>query len=119
MKAFKTSVLLSIFLISGVMAFGQVGIAALATEGLNPGKGISIYPNPAVEYLDINLDQLNANTVKITLRNIIGNEVSVESEVIDDHKIRVRVKDYATGYYLLSLHDEETKFKGTYKFLKR
>lgn len=99
------------------MAFGQE--SALQTERTSFGKSISLYPNPAVEYVEVNLDQLHANKVRLTLYNIIGNEIQAETEVIDDHKIRVRVKDFASGYYLLALRDDETKFKGTYKFLKR
>ncbi len=82
-------------------------------------KSISVYPNPAVDFVEVGLDQLNANTVKLSVYNIIGNEVKVESEVIDEHKIRIRVKDFASGYYLVALQDEQTKFKGIYKFLKR
>ncbi len=80
---------------------------------------IAIYPNPAVEYIEVNLDQLLSSKVKLTVYNIIGNEIQAESEVVDDHKVRIRVKDFAAGYYLLALRDDETKFRGTYKFLKR
>lgn len=117
MKALKTFTVLSICLFSGLMVFGQDGV--LLSEKFSMGKSISLYPNPAVEYVEVNLDHLHASSVKISLYNIIGNEVAVESEIIDDHKIRLRVKDFAAGYYLLALRDDETKFKGTYKFLKR
>lgn len=80
---------------------------------------ISVYPNPAVEYIDINLDHLRADKVKVALFNIIGNELRVESEVMDEHRIRIRVKDFSSGYYLVALRDEQSNFRGTYKFLKR
>lgn len=85
---------------------------------INP-KSISIYPNPAVDYVEVNLDQLLATNVKLTLYNIIGNQIQIDSETIDEHKIRIRVKDFASGYYLIALRDEKTNFRGTYKFLKR
>lgn len=117
MKALLTFTIFTVSLFSSLMAFGQE--SAIHTERTSFGKSISLYPNPAVEYIEVNLDQLHARTVKLTLYNIIGNEVQAETEVIDDHKIRVRVKDFSAGYYLLALRDDETKFKGTYKFLKR
>jgi hypothetical protein len=42
-----------------------------------------------------------------------------ESELIDEHEIRIKVKDLDTGYYLLALKDDHAKLQGTYKFLKR
>ena len=82
-------------------------------------KSISIYPNPAIDFVNVKLAELNAHQAKLTVYNILGNEVQVEMEVIDDHEVRVRVKDFATGYYLIAVRDEHTKFRGTYKFLKR
>lgn len=119
MRASKIIVLVA-FLLSGSVLLAQ-GIEELAThpERITNPKSISIYPNPAVDYVDVNLDNLPADKIKLTVYNIIGNEIQVESEVIDPHKIRLRVKEFAAGYYLVALRDEETNFKGTYKFLKR
>lgn len=114
------SIVLFVFLMTGVRSLAQIqDEPALQLEKSTYSKSISIYPNPAVEYVEVNLDQLHANTVKLTLYNIIGNPIQAETEVIDDHKIRIRVKDFAVGYYLIALRDDETKFRGTYKFLKR
>jgi hypothetical protein len=33
--------------------------------------------------------------------------------------VRLKVKDLATGYYLVAVRDEQLQFKATYKFLKR
>ena len=82
-------------------------------------KSITIYPNPSTDFVNIKLGVLNARQVKLTLYNILGNEVQAETEVIDDHEVRVRVKEFSTGYYLIAVRDEQTQFRGTYKFLKR
>ena len=60
-----------------------------------------------------------ANKVRFSVHNVIGNTMELESEVIDEHEIRIRLKDPATGYYLISLKDERTNLSSTYKFLKR
>ncbi len=90
-----------------------------APERVDLSKSISVYPNPATDFLSIKLTMLNAHKTKLTLYNILGNEVQAETEVISDTEVRVRVKELSTGYYLIALRDEQTQFRGTYKFLKR
>jgi hypothetical protein len=98
-------------------SFSQV--ASALPEKADLTKSITIYPNPATDFVHIKLATLKANQVKITLYNILGNEVSAETEVVDDHEVRIRVKEFSTGYYLIAVRDEQTQFRGTYKFLKR
>jgi hypothetical protein len=59
------------------------------------------------------------NNLSVTLHNIIGNEIRVETDILDEHTLRIKVKDLDAGYYLLALNDSQSKFKGIYKFLKR
>lgn len=82
-------------------------------------KAVHIYPNPAVEYVHVRLEHVNMDKVQVSMHNIIGNEIRIERERVDEHEIRVRVKDFDAGYYLLALRDDQSKFRGTYKFLKR
>ena len=85
-------------------------------------KTVNIYPNPTTEstdYVNIKVPTLKSQKVKLALHNIIGNKLSVETEIVDDHELRIRVKDLASGYYLLTVRDQETNFRGTYKILKR
>lgn len=85
-------------------------------------KAIHIYPNPTnndSDYVNVKVAPLKAQRIKLTLHNIIGNELSVDTEIVDDHELRIRVKDLASGYYLLAVKDQETNFRGTYKILKR
>jgi hypothetical protein len=82
-------------------------------------KSIQIYPNPAVEFVHIKLESATASKVTLTLHNIIGNQVDAETEIVDEHELRVRVKDLSSGYYLITIRDTESKTHGTYKFQKR
>jgi hypothetical protein len=82
-------------------------------------KSVHIFPNPAVEYVHVKLEHVNIDNVKVSMHNIIGNEINIETERIDEHELRIRVKDFDAGYYLIALKDEQSKFRGTYKFLKR
>lgn len=82
-------------------------------------KSIQIFPNPAVDFVHVRLEKVPARHVILTVHNIIGNQMKVEAEIIDEHEIRIRVKDLDTGYYFIALKDTDEHFKGTYKFLKR
>jgi Secretion system C-terminal sorting domain len=88
-------------------------------ERLNVSKSVQIYPNPAEdEFLHVHVEHGNLTEVKVSLHNIIGNEMTVEKELLDEQTLRIRVKDLAPGYYLIGLNDEKQKLKGIYKFLK-
>ncbi|MFZ6011949.1 MAG: T9SS type A sorting domain-containing protein [Bacteroidota bacterium] len=91
----------------------------LSTETLQKNTQFSLYPQPATDFIHVKMEDARAANVKLTLHNIIGNQLEIETEVVDEHEIRVKVKDFPTGYYLLAVRDDETKFRGTFKFLKR
>jgi hypothetical protein len=118
--------LVRILLFALLAAAAQTGWAQAQTEetaSYTPERDISksvhIFPNPATEFVHVKLEQFPASKVKLTLHNIIGNQVEIESEIVDEHEIRVKVKDLASGYYLLAVREEEAKYRGTFKFLKR
>ena len=88
-------------------------------ERADISKSVKIFPNPAVEFVHVRIETVDARNLKVALHNIIGNEISIEAEMVDAHEVRVRVKDLASGYYLLAVKDEGSGFRGAYKFLKR
>lgn len=82
-------------------------------------RSVSIYPNPATDFLSVKFEEPGADKIQFTLHNIVGSILSVESEVIDSYEIRLRVKDLPEGIYFLALRQEGIIAKSTYKFLKR
>ena len=82
-------------------------------------KSVQIYPNPAGdEFIHVHIENVNLSEAKVSLHNIIGNEMRVEKDMLDENTLRIKVKDLATGYYLIGLNDDKQKLKGIYKFLK-
>jgi hypothetical protein len=116
-----STILMVFLLVLGVSASFAQAQEEITTysERIETPKVIQLFPNPATDFLNVKLGDLNASKVKVTLHNIIGNEMPVESEVVDDAELRIRVKDLASGYYLLSIKEEEANYRGTFKFLKR
>jgi hypothetical protein len=117
--------LLLVFTVSVLSAFqltmaqSQPETQPRVQQEVNLMKSVHLFPNPATEFIDVQLDQFPAENVNVSVHNIIGSELAVETEVLEDNLIRVRVKDLASGYYLLAIEDEASNFRGTYKFLKR
>ncbi|HEY3429501.1 MAG TPA: T9SS type A sorting domain-containing protein [Cyclobacteriaceae bacterium] len=111
-------IFLLVFVLSSVVSYAQ-GSEVAIPEKVIDAKSVSIYPNPATEFVNIKLADLQAHKAKVALYNILGNEIPAETEIVDDHEIRIRVKELSTGYYLIAVHEEQAKFRGTYKFLKR
>ena len=78
---------------------------------------INIYPNPAVEFIVVEVDR-SLEKVEFELNSMIGNKIIIEPEEIGIGKYRIPVKEFATGYYFLIVKDEDARFKKAYKFLK-
>lgn len=112
------TILFAIFLALSATAFGQ-GTDGVFTETTLIVKSVQMYPNPATDYLTIKLQSPHAGTVKLALHSVIGNILNVDKEQVDDYEVRIRVKELPAGYYFLSIKEEESALKATYKFLKR
>lgn len=114
-----------IFFVLALAVLGTSAYAQQKDEATSYGssqidiKSISIFPNPAIEFLNVKFENPIAKRTKLTVHNVIGNTVDVESETIDEFEIRLRVKDLPVGYYLLAVRDEESNSRSTIKFLKR
>jgi Secretion system C-terminal sorting domain len=121
-KLLSVSILLVLFAAMSVAAQGFNGSKedfSFQQFRTDPIRQVQIYPNPATEFINIKFEAPIANKVRVSVHNVIGNVMEVESESIDEHEIRVKVKDLSTGYYLLSVKDDRASLNSTYKFLKR
>jgi hypothetical protein len=106
-----------LIIISFTIALSFSGLAQITSENLSQEGKISIYPNPAVEYVVVEFDA-SLKHVQFELNSMIGNKIAIEPEELGFGKYRIPLKDFATGYYFLIVHDEEARFKKAYKFLK-
>lgn len=80
---------------------------------------VSVFPNPASDYVHIRLDNPEAQDTKVVMYSIIGSEIPAEQEIIDDFELRIRVKDLPSGYYLLSIGSGDRNNRISRKFIKR
>src|SRR6185295_13280258 len=117
MKPVKIVIFSVLVLLLTQFAVAQNHDVFAASTVIEPIKSAKIFPNPASDFLSIKFEAPIAKTVKITLHNIIGNSLDVETEIVDEFEIRLRVKDLPTGYYLIALKDDGNA-RGSFKFLK-
>ncbi len=102
-----------------ILSFASI----LAFQGVGQGFGneqkdkISVYPNPAVEFLMVQIDG-DVKNATFELNSMIGNRLQIKPEELGNGKYKIPVKELATGYYFLIVKDEEKRFKKAFKFLK-
>ncbi len=111
------AVLFSLLVLIGAQAFGQNHDES--SHSGDPIKSAQVYPNPAVEYLTIKFESPIAKSVRLVFHSIIGTQLELEQEIIDEYEVRVRVKDLSVGYYIVGVHDMQSSNRGIYKFLKK
>ena len=97
--------------------FASVSAMAQSSFASEQETKISIYPNPAVEFLVVQIDGDFQNT-QFELNSMIGNRLIIQPEEVGYGKYKIPVKDLATGYYFLVVKNEDKRFKKAYKFLK-
>lgn len=91
----------------------------LNKESLQVETDIELYPNPAVEFLTINLKNSKLEDVQFEVYNIIGNKLSFEMDAINSNSYKINVKEFNPGYYLLIVKDPVTRYNKAFKFRKQ
>lgn len=91
--------------------------SARAITQQNPAK-IDVYPNPAVDFLVIDVSHASLAKIEFELHSIIGNQMTIQVQELGGGKYRIPVKEFASGYYFLVVKDDGSRFKQAYKFLK-
>ncbi len=116
MKAFKPILIL---LFASLLAFSAQAQEKMEAYPTDPAKAVRLFPNPAVDFVSVRFENPLAKSVKVSLHNIIGNELQVETEVLDEYEIHLKIKDLPTGYYLVTVNQDGGSQRSIHKFLKR
>jgi hypothetical protein len=90
----------------------------LKKESLQVALEVEIYPNPAVEFLNITLKDSNLKNVQFEMYNVIGNKLEYEMEAVNGSSYKINVKDFNPGYYLLIIKDPISRYNKAFKFRK-
>ncbi len=111
--------ILSLAILLSISVFSQEqGIDANNNDQFEVAQ-IELFPNPAVDFVVVQIKNRDLQDPEIELRSMIGNKLEIEVEKVSMDRYRVPLKDLASGYYFLIVKDEFLRFKKAVKFLKR
>ncbi|MFT6855246.1 MAG: hypothetical protein ACJA0X_001220 [Cyclobacteriaceae bacterium] len=119
-------IILAFFWISSLAALGQSQVDdnvvsaenVVFAENIESSNKLELYPNPAVDYLIVQINNSTLVNAEFELHSIIGNEISIRTEDLGGGRFRIPVKGLATGYYFVVIKDEISRYKRARKFLK-
>jgi hypothetical protein len=100
--------------------FQQPGIK-LSHEDPPPGTGVNVYPNPATDYITIELFGESARTFRIDIINITGTVVLTERKVFDGqfwYKEPQNIENLIRGFYLIRISSEDGILNRAFKIEK-
>ena len=81
MRPLNLIFLLLLILFSGICAAQELEVGR--PEKADLSKSIVVYPNPAIDFVNVKLTEFNAHDAKVKLYNILGNEIPTETELND------------------------------------
>ena len=88
----------------------------LNTDNYKMLKGVKIYPNPAVNFVNVEIDA--SNNIEIILYDETGKTIYQENTSMLNN-FKINMSSYEFGTYLLLIKDEENKLYETYKIIKQ
>jgi len=91
----------------------------LIQRSLDLEQTIEVYPNPAIDFLNIDVKSEELVRVDFEVYDIIGNSIEVNPEKLTTNKYRVPVGDLHSGYYMLIVKDPYSRFRQIFKFGKQ
>ena len=68
----------------------------------------SVFPNPAKEILNIEIDQLNNEPILVTITNVLG-EIIISNEIENKTKLTLNTSHLNSGVYFVTLENSGAK----------
>ena len=78
---------------------------------------IGIYPNPATDYIIVEIKESQLHDTRFVLTSMIGNEIEITPETLGKDKFRLGLVGYPAGFYFLVIEDDPSKFNKAFRFL--
>ena len=86
-------------------------------NNFDPINIIAIYPNPATDYIIIEIKTPEYHNIRFALTSMIGNEIEITPELLGDYRFRLGLSGYPSGFYFLVIQDDLSQFKKAFRFL--
>ncbi|MEM7106304.1 MAG: PKD domain-containing protein [Bacteroidota bacterium] len=84
---------------------GDDGVSSTGIEDITFADRIAVYPNPATDYVMVELNLTNQTDLKVQLSNVLGQRVIEQHEVLfsGNQSFSVELNGLTPGIYLLSM----------------
>lgn len=89
--------------------------APTGVTDLNTSNEIKVFPNPAANTLNVEMNTTVQGAIRIEVANMLGQKLNVIET--NEHKTAINVADLAAGYYIVDCFIGDLKI-GTAKFIK-
>lgn len=80
---------------------------------------ISVFPNPVVDYIQINYKQEEASKYTTRLFDINGRQVFNLNKNTQNQTTQIDMKNLANGMYLLTISDKSSNYNKSFKIIKK
>ena len=82
------------------------------SETVSGRSGLSVFPNPTNDFLNLQLNLKQASEIKIEIYNSLGKIMFSSNQLTKTNKIneRLSIQDLASGMYLLLVQSEQEQF---------
>ena len=99
-----------------VQAPNGVNIAANSNDAIQVENGIKLYPNPARDILNINLEKVEKNSV-MRIYNLYGKAVIAKN--VSELSTSINIKQLAAGMYIIKVYQPNGEELYDAKFMKQ
>jgi hypothetical protein len=84
---------------------------------------VEAFPNPTTEFLNIKIsglkETINTSDYKIEFIDLLGKQISLEQNIIDDQTLRIDLKELPEGMYMVNVRNiKSSKLVSTFKITK-
>jgi hypothetical protein len=76
---------------------------------LSTGQNIAVYPNPAADYIEVNLGNMFGDNLSISITDVNG-KVYFADEMNSPSK-SINVKNFPSGVYIIVVTDPESSYR--------
>lgn len=90
---------------SGTTTIYEIGDLLSNVNVLEEATNVRIYPNPASDYINIEIDQHNTEALQYIITNTVGQTVLTGS--MNDSSLSLNISNLAKGIYGITLFNEE------------
>ncbi len=80
-------------------------VVTVGTNDLEENANVEVYPNPAADFLWVDLEEVNTEIDQIEIHNALGQRVHTIA-ITTDTKISIALNDYAAGLYVVNLQSK-------------